>query len=843
MYAYGNGYLLVQPFVCLNNMTTSRIAPMKLLKSKSIVICLVASVFSSACFHKDTANKINGAASDSSLIFKKLSNAKKLVTTEDFVPQSVIDKIEASDLDLDLDAIAKTNLFAIDADGLPFAIVESASTFKSTYSYGSKDGKYIYIAVDGDASENNSFLSSDQCGVIRVTIADNSQSCVDSEFYPAPVTNEMKSSIAKGDIKPIQQDESGNVYYLAKSISDPAKQPVIRTIQGELEATSISPDNTNIISMLVQSDGSLIYEYEDNDGNTGLKLYHQGSSNALLEHEASSSDKLFYGIDQGNTVIYGITSFDAGNDKIMFAKIHPTVPGAIFRKTLNVEKLRQGRENFTPRQIIMGDNGYVYGVFISAQRKKSEESYHYYDIYRIFPYQGNKIASIKLDTQYWWDAIHSQDINIQVGKGYLYFKDSQKHPQGLFGNREIITAVNLSSLAVTELLADTQWANRYDIHQWKLVGDTIHFSGFDNSDSTVVSGTINTLDVAAGKTEADYLVVNKISSASDGAVDVRDMEVIEPPQTLADSGNAPEVSKFHIHPENLFTASLDFNKKMNRQSAVDGIKVVNQSNDESVEFLDVWNNNSVHLVLDSDASNSTTDALEYATSYNVQIDGSSQDNWSRTLSSGTGALAEQFETITSTGWHKGQSDIADGFANSSVGISKATDTSAFVDHILDDALSVAKNYLISFSVRSNNSGDELEFSFRKSDDTNFSTSLIRYDGYTRLLNNEVDSNLSFPVAFKGLWVKHTISLIDGDMLWEYEVNGEEGKTIAGNHTNMFATLGLSQVDIYKFLLSTKATSIALDNIEILEVDASGNTIGSAIFSENFDGDSLNQVFQ
>ena len=80
---------------------------------------------------------------------------------------------------------------------------------------------------------------------------------------------------------------------------------------------------------------------------------------------------------------------------------------------------------------------------------------------------------------------------MQVSKGYVYFSEKENHRT--LPSRSLIQIRRLSDGYTQTVLNNSSnqsgylvWDQQYDIYNWKLNGNTLTFSAFDTTDSTVV---------------------------------------------------------------------------------------------------------------------------------------------------------------------------------------------------------------------------------------------------------------------------------------------------------------------------------------------------------------------
>ena len=203
---------------------------------------------------------------------------------------------------------------------------------------------------------------------------------------------------------------------------------------------------------------------------------------------------MFYVIGDSGTVIYGSGSGNWGSGGVKFAQKHPVISGARMVYQLDTRLFTARNNSPTPGRIIMADDGYIYGLFNEDTSHWDESLGTYINqarimLFRILPYKQTPIISIDI-TGNWWDAMRGFDV--QISKGCAYYVQKDKHPSNLYGDRDVIKITKLATGGTTTLLNATSasgfytiWDDRYELYSWKLVGNKIHFSGFNNIESQV----------------------------------------------------------------------------------------------------------------------------------------------------------------------------------------------------------------------------------------------------------------------------------------------------------------------------------------------------------------------
>jgi hypothetical protein len=633
------------------------------------------------------------------------------------------------------------NLLSIDENGVASDALESIEELNVMYTVLSKDGKKVFVVLDPDYIwDTQNTVGATNCMLFAVDLETNEYTCLDQGYAAQKMDNDFRQTISSGTAKPIQMDEDGNIYYLGRPYTvnsntwceqwdqfgncvnehtdywldmDWSVQPVIRKISvqkdeddmplydedGNLlydEPESLTPDNNYIGSFLVSKDGILVYTYENQEtGDGGIKMYADGSTNELTDDTTGWWGDMFYVIGDSGTVIYGSGSASWGNEGVKFAQRHPVVPGAKVVCKLDTSLFTARNNSPTPSRIILGDDGYIYGIFNEDtsywdESQGTQVSQARINLFRILPYKQVPIFSVKVLGD-WWNAMRGFDV--QISKGYSYHVQSDKHSQGLYSDRNVIVLTKLATGEQTILLNGshvdeygyTRWDDRYVLYSWKLVGSKIHFSGFNNNTSRVITGEIDITRLRQGYPatgDNGYLTINDAASALGESARIRDMEIVRP-EVVYDPVGAPVITKIYTDPENRYSASIDFSKYMNRSDVNSKLSITDVATDDEVAFtMKVWSYRTLHLIFDSNATNATTDPLFANTMYQIAVDGTAWDlanEWSLDMVEDP-LLSTTWKTVPDQGWYQSQAIALEGYSDSSVGkYVKAENTDTHLD--------------------------------------------------------------------------------------------------------------------------------------------------------------------
>ncbi len=513
-----------------------------------------------------------------------------------------------------------SNFYTLDDKGQLREAIESAYNSKVSYSVLSKDGNYLYVVIDAmNAWESEHILRATNCAIFKVNVKNNNWSCL-AEGLLAEMPYGYWNEVNDGRFKPLQFDGAGNAYFLSRKFtikdgyieydySSPSAPLTRIDIQGNKKL--LTTDVDSVSSFIVTKANSLVYRAEK------LKMIPDLANDTLstVELEKDQWSNGWYTVDDHNTVIY---SRDNSYNNFNFAQASKVFIGGVNKSTLAGHPNQMS--SYYLNSIIMGDDGYIYGVYNESVSDPDGNWYEQAHLMRRLPFDNNKLVTIKLPS----DHYYNQNQQMQVAKGHAYYIEEESNLN--YGQRDIIGITRIVD-GETIKLFDQDWATqRLSIESWKLASDTLFFTGFDNASSTMVSGEIDTLALSQGKPESEYLTFNETTSVHGDALTIADMEVLRP-QRPENSGGYPKVLDLKLHDQDQFSGTLEFNKWMNPQSVEDNLTITDTTNSQPIGSMVVWLNRMAHILFDQDNNQATDNKpLEWSTNYRVFIDKQAQDS-------------------------------------------------------------------------------------------------------------------------------------------------------------------------------------------------------------------------
>ncbi len=773
---------------------------------------------------------------------------------------------------------AGTNLLAVDENGNAWLAIDSDYPIKVMYTVTDPSGEYVYLALDTgwwewDGNDYTQFIAKENCAFYKIKIADNTWECVKEGVFVQNMDDAYMQAIS-GDQKPIQFDDNSNVYFAATEFTreenswedcwwDQGEQQNVCTTQtdywinqvswnprlyrvdaGTDQIDDLTPDNTSLNFFIALPTGEIAYQVWNIDtySGGGLYMWQQG---ATIPLSSDSWGVNFFTSDTKNAVMWG--SWEEYG--IRFARPRESV-GGIEKATLNT-KLFGGafsdQYSSSPRRIIVGDDGRLYGVFESWQSEYDNINGWTYSsvlsVFQILPYDGIPKVELTLsDTFGWWNWMERTPF--KVSKGYLYYTESETVP--FYGERDVIRTVKLEDRSSNTILDDE--GQRYEIYSWNLSGDTLYFSGLDLSTTTVVTGKIDTLMVRQGALESEYLEVTETASALGASSEVQDIEILNPRQPETDTGSAPVVEEFHVSSDNIYSASIDFTKYMNKDTVESYLSFTDDDDSTSVDSFKVWIYKSFHLIPDlSGLGDATTTPLSAGTNYTITLGSGTLDAYSWDLVEGSQGTSKTFQTRPASGWYSSATDDAsDVFSSDEVAkyAGPATEFSkeTFVLYEAGQAtedVNATGHVRIEFSAK-NYGWDGIDVVLWNN--THYKTehpndTWVGYDAIVRMGNwTNIDYKTSptddwssnwadgqTPELFNGSWARYRVDFYGTNVVVSYSQDGTNF-TEAMSVTDFRSRVG--NIDDLTFLIRC-SNPVVLDNLQVTTLTDQGSKASTA----------------
>jgi hypothetical protein len=774
----------------------------------------------------------------------------------------------------DASEVVGSNLQALDAEGGLKPAMETNFPTKVMYSVGSPNGDKVYLALDPGWFDNDQTVDADgrridfsrviaetKCALVEVTVANNEHSCVAEGVFVQNMNDAYKQAVS-GNQKPIQFDGDGNLYFAGttfsvvenswndcffdnqnnqeicetrvdKWIETTDWQPrIFRRLVNEDTPTAITQDNEMIQFFTVLKSGELVYQsYNENSQENVLKML---QDNDVID--LSSGWGLdFFTVDDSNTVIFGAAGGGgSAANGLRFAR--PLASGGASKASLDTtlfggDSGSGGWGNPVPRRLLVGDNGRIYGVFEGGRPvldANGQPSGHetVLTVYQILPFDGVPKLELVLGDKDWWSFM--QNTPFQVTGDTLFYSASVSVNN--YGTSDVIRMVDLNTRLQTQLLtADDNGAGRYEIYNWRLAGDELHFSGLRKDGNTVVTGVIETTKFTPEAESSTYLTVTESASASGAASAIQDIEILRQVSTVVDPKTEPTPTFFQSM-DNLYSMSIDFPASMNTASVEKNLSLV--AGITEIDIMKVWVNKTLHLIPDLDGLGDSTGTTPLAanTAYTLTVAATTNDVFGNAL------VSDASQTVTtrpSSGWYIDTSKTllyagrADGKRKwSTYDVSGATVSNHF-ELIFD-----AKNFgwqgieLYLFDVASGLPNQRTDF--------RMSLGSWSWLDYPTSTSNSNWSDGETPSVFNGSWKTYRIRVYGGTLSVETKVLGEDDSTYQPVADLSVTDLANRNGADNRLFLRVNEP-IGFDNFVLNSLNSDGTDNVSNVYAEDFSG--------
>ena len=541
------------------------------------------------------------------------------------------------------------NLVSVDSNGVSHQTIESIYLNRVLYTLrppvnNGITGKalgdpHVYIAFssqafDADANDYSEFIrknAAQPCALYAVNTSNNSPACVLANVEPVPFfDNSNDGSFDTSNRKSMQFDAEGNIYLAGypftvgnDRVAKSSKARLYKIQKGSFLATPLTQDNESVAFFTVLGSGDPVVALKRDTGSgVDLALIQTKTSPATRHNIAFNLSQPFVNVDTYRSLIYGS---DAGTD----INLVRTSSAGVERASLDYyapnnasgshHSLQSGGKTYTglkPRRVIAGDDGKFYTVYTATATDGSSDKTLL--VYQTLPFARDPVVAIPF-TGDWWAWLKSRPI--QVKRGLLYHHATLDRANS--GYIDIIKVVRLNDGKTQTLLAD----RNYRIDNWKALGDTLYFSGLENSSNKVIQGQVNTKRIAqqsdwSSQAWAAFTPVNTSTSASalSASFAVQDLESLAPQQPLSDTGLQPAILAFDSTEK---TALISFTKYMDKP-AVEGLLQASPKEGGAASALfPLWAYQNVYLVYDT--SNGLKDGLADAQTSGLPVGGKSYE--------------------------------------------------------------------------------------------------------------------------------------------------------------------------------------------------------------------------
>ena len=477
----------------------------------------------------------------------------------------------------------------------------------------SRSNEYAFILLDLDYNLRNSL----NCTILKVTISTNEIQCLEdglasqssennrlqtNNYYTLPVFQEGANNIFT-----FKTGSSGDFNPKADLACD--KYCIYTHDLNSGITTRLSPKNLDGERFAALGDGNIVWAGRG----TGLLLTYSSGSTTVLDQNNSGGFNIDFQSGEYKSAFYGS---DSSSNAFVVTRV---INGSV-RKTYLPSVGKPMEINII---VIKGDDGNIYGQ--SA-----------YGLYSVLPYKKNIL--IPYDES--WKEKRKNLICGQpcgtfflASGGKIYYnayvetsgKDSYELRVYNISDNQTVKVLKPNSDCTEDCYGIID-----EVYRWFVSNNSIYI-------------TLKNLNT----NKKELIKINdNISSSQEGgqfttSTDLNNFN--NNFSTLSISGLNTEYSK-NLSPTSVisnfsgdnYSIQIKFNKVMDYEDTESKIKIVDNSSNNSIGFMPLWNQTTLHLVIDTDNGTVFDDnasPLTSGTTYNVTLSGSAKDLDGKTIGS------------------------------------------------------------------------------------------------------------------------------------------------------------------------------------------------------------------
>mgnify|MGYP000625028537 CR=1 FL=1 len=502
-----------------------------------------------------------------------------------------------------------------------------------------QNNEYAYLLMKYGGGHSNSNKDMNvralNCTLFKINLSTNEMNCVEPGLVVTGIYHNMIYGVNDYHLDPFQfGSEHTFVFRTDWSVDFSANSDLICSKSCIYEHNTqtgvtrrVSPYSYEGERFVALGDGNIIWTGMETFGNnTGgnyrsqiLLIDKQGKITELT----SEPDGVFAGDFQGGdyrTAFWGSETYKA----IVFAR----VLDGVVRKTF----IERERNNDI---VIKGDDGNIY-----AQREEG--------LYSILP---NKIDPLVSIPELWKNKKKTIDcggysstcgIHFMIVNGIVFYNnytinsniESYELKATRISDNTTVTLLNPNSTCTencykfNNLYAHDQ---TYYSYKWFVSNNKIYVPMMNINTNNEEMIELDTTAIDFNSTDNQFKIMSSLDDYTGNRV-AKDISGIN---TINSSSLNPTAEIKHEDNETV-SVRIEFNKKMNYSDVESKVSIIDNSSSSAIGFMPVWNNKTLHLVVDTDNGTSSTvesNPLTSGTTYKVSLLGTAKDSDGNTLGS------------------------------------------------------------------------------------------------------------------------------------------------------------------------------------------------------------------